>query len=40
MTLVGFMDGSKSIQYYDAKTHSIKVSRNVAFNKNEKLKKL
>ena len=40
MTLVGFMDGSKSIRYYDAKTRSIKVSRNVAFNENEEPKEL
>ena len=40
MTLVGFMDGSKSIQYYDAKTRSIKVSRNVAFNENDEPKEL
>ena len=35
MTFVGFMDGSKSIRYYDQKTRSIKVSRNVAFNENQ-----
>ena len=35
MIFVGFMDGSKSIRYYDAKTRSIKVSRNVAFNENQ-----
>jgi hypothetical protein len=40
MMLVGFMDGSKSIQYYDTKTHSIKVSRNVAFNENDEPKEL
>ena len=40
MTLVGFMDGSKSIRYYDAKTRSIKVSRNVAFNENDEPKEL
>jgi hypothetical protein len=40
MTLVGFMDGSKSIRYYDAKTRSTKVSRNVAFNENDELKEL
>ena len=34
------MDGSKSIQYYDARTCSIKVSRNVAFNENDKPKEL
>ena len=32
MTLMGFMDGSKLVRYYDAKNQSIKVSRNVAFN--------
>ena len=35
MVFVGFMDGPKAIRYYDAKTRSIKVSRNVAFNENE-----
>jgi hypothetical protein len=35
MIFVGFMDGSKSIRYYDAKHRSIKVSRNIAFNENE-----
>jgi hypothetical protein len=40
MTLIGFMSGSKSIRYYDAKTRSIKVSRNVAFNENDELKEL
>ena len=40
MILVGFMDGSKSIRYYDAKTRSIKVSRNVAFNENDEPKEL
>ena len=39
MTLVGFMDESKSIQYYDAKT-SIKVSRNVALIENDEPKEL
>ena len=40
MIFVGFMDGPKAIRYYDAKTRSIKVSRNVAFNENEELKEL
>ncbi len=35
MIFVGFMDGSKSVRYYDKATHKIKVSRNVAFNENE-----
>ena len=29
------MDGSKAVQYYDAKNRSIKVSRNVTFNEDE-----
>ena len=40
MTLVGFMDGSKSVQYYDAVSRLIKVSRNVAFNENDEPKEL
>ena len=40
MVFVGFMDGPKAIKYYDAKTRSIKVSRNVAFNENEELREL
>ena len=40
MTLMGFMDGSKSVRYYDAKNRSIKVSRNVAFNENDEPKEL
>ena len=40
MTFVGLMDGSKAIQYYDAKHRSIKVSQNVAFNENEEPRKL
>jgi hypothetical protein len=40
MMFVGFMDESKSIQYYNAKTCSIKVSKNVAFNENDKPKEL
>ena len=35
MIFVGFMDGSKSIWYYNAKHWSIKVSWNIAFNENE-----
>ncbi|KAJ3521915.1 hypothetical protein NMY22_g12109 [Coprinellus aureogranulatus] len=35
MVFVGFMDGSKSVRYYDAKMRNIKVSRNVAFNENQ-----
>ena len=34
------MDGSKAVQYYDAKNRSIKVSRNVAFNEDEELRAL
>ena len=37
---VGFHDGSKSVRYYDAKTRTIKVSRNVAFNENEEPREL
>jgi hypothetical protein len=40
MTLVGFIDGSKSVRYYDAKSRLIKVSRNVAFNENEEAREL
>ena len=40
MIFVGFMDGSKAVRYYDAKDRSIKVSRNVAFNKDEELRAL
>lgn len=40
MTFVRFMDGSKAIQYYDAKTQSIKVSQNIAFNENEEPREL
>ena len=32
---VRFMDGSKSVHYYDAKRRNIKVSRNFTFNENE-----
>ena len=35
MTFVGFMDGSKSVRYYDQKRQNIKVSRNFTFNENE-----
>jgi transposase InsO family protein len=34
MKFLGFMDGSGSIRYYDAKTRKVKVSRNFAFNNN------
>ena len=37
MIFVGFMDGPKAIRYYDAKTQSIKVSWNVAFNELKEL---
>jgi hypothetical protein len=40
MIFVGFMDGSKSIRYYDPRTRRVKVSRNVAFNENDELKEL
>ena len=40
MVFVGFMDGSKAIQYYSAKSQSIKVSQNVTFNENNKLREL
>ena len=40
MKFTGFMDGSKSIQYYDAATRLIKVSRNFAFNENDDLNEL
>jgi len=40
MIFVGFMDGSKSIWYYDPSTCKIKVSCNVAFNNNEKPREL
>ena len=40
MTFVGFMDGPKAIRYYNAKSQSIKVSRNVAFNENEEPREL
>jgi hypothetical protein len=36
----GFNDGSKSVRYYDAKTRTIKSSRNVAFNENEEPQEL
>ena len=35
MIFIRFMDGSKVVQYYDAKNRLIKVSRNVAFNEDE-----
>ena len=40
MIFVGFMDGSKSICYYDPSTRKIKVYRNVAFNDNEEPREL
>ena len=40
MILVGFMDGSKSVRYYDARSRSIKVSRNVAFTETDEPKEL
>jgi hypothetical protein len=40
MIFVRFMDGPKAIRYYDAKSRSIKVSRNVAFNENDEPKEL
>jgi Reverse transcriptase (RNA-dependent DNA polymerase) len=40
MKFTGFMDGSKSIRYYDAATRSIKISRNFAFNENDELQEL
>ena len=40
MVFLGFMDASKAIRYYDAKTRSIKISRNVAFNENEEPREL
>src|SRR3984885_11657310 len=40
MKLTGFIEGSKSIRYYDAATRQIKVSRNFAFNENDELREL
>ena len=40
MVFIGFMDGSKAVQYYDAKNRLIKVSRNVTFNEDEELRAL
>ena len=40
MKFTRFMDGSKLIQYYDAATRLIKVSRNFAFNENDDLNEL
>ena len=40
MKFTGFMDGLKSICYYDAATRSIKVSWNFAFNENDDLNEL
>ena len=38
MVFLGYMDGSKSVHYYKARTRKIKVSRNFAFNENEEPK--
>ena len=35
MVFIGFIDGSKVVQYYDAKNRSIKVPRNITFNEDE-----
>ena len=35
MVIIGFMDGSKVVWYYDAKNRLIKVSRNITFNEDE-----
>jgi hypothetical protein len=40
MVFVGFMDGSKAIRYYDAKTWLIKISQNITFNENEEPREL
>ncbi|RXW15700.1 hypothetical protein EST38_g10156 [Candolleomyces aberdarensis] len=40
MVFVGFVEGSKVIRYYDTKKRNIKVSRNIAFNKNQELKEV
>ena len=40
MIFIGFVDEPKAIRYYDAKNRSIKVSRNVTFNKNEEPREL
>ena len=40
MKLTRFLEGSKSICYYDAAMRSIKVSQSFAFNKNDKLQEL
>ena len=40
MKFTGFMDGSKSIRYYNAATRSIKVSRNFSVNGNDDLNEL
>src|SRR6202522_4871488 len=34
MMFIGFIDGSKFVQYYDAKTRKIKVSQNFTFLEN------
>ena len=40
MKLTGFLEGSKSICYYDAAMWSIKVSQNFTFNENDELQEL
>jgi transposase InsO family protein len=40
MKFMGFMDGSKSIRYYDPDKRNVKVSRNFAFNENDEMKEL
>ena len=40
MKFTRFMDGLKSIRYYDAATRLIKVSQNFAFNENDDLNEL
>ena len=40
MVFVGFMEGSKAVRFWDKGKRSIKVSRNVSFNENEKPQEL
>ena len=40
MIFVGFMEGSKTVRYWDKDGRAIKVSRNFTFNENEELKEL
>ncbi|KAJ2926600.1 hypothetical protein H1R20_g10494, partial [Candolleomyces eurysporus] len=40
MMFVGFVEGLKAICYYDMKKCNIKVFRNIAFNKNQKLREV